>query len=608
MAVVARKSTGTSGELRIEDTGSRVYFIIANSQSATFAYGKSWSGRINGVNVSGKFDINGVDTVSLSWPVSSPQTVTFTMGATGTSGLGGPTTISAWIARPPTAPGTPSVSSIDTDQATFSWSASANSPDRYGVYVSLYSDFRSHVFAEWVGSGRSYRLPVGTLNDGTRYYVRVRASNEAGTGGYSGAREFWSAPGAPTSLAVQRVSDGQHTLSWTRQSTYTGVLIDRRTDGGSWQRIASPSGNLSSFTDTTTQAGRKYEYRVAGKNASGASAWSNTVTVFTTPTVPSAPVAVRTTGDDIRVSVTMGGYGTHLDIQDEGSTLVSALPKASLPWDHVSPNPASPHRYRARARVASGGIGSTTLYSAWSGYSNTIQLISPPSAPVSLSPNGGTAPSDADVALSWVHNPVDSSPQSAFEVRHRPTGGAWTTISGTTAETAPVPLGVGGFEWEVRTKGAHPDWSPWSATAVVEVIDRPGVAIIQPDMTWNASILDAEWTFFQAQSHPQSGWELELVAGGAVIERQQGDGPTVTVRLNSRLPEGSYELRVRAAAGDVWSDWTVAVFEVAFIPPAPPVIAGVWDESQGGVVLSVAAEEYGGAVFEGGAWYTEVGV
>lgn len=612
---MASKATGTHGQLIIDDIGGRVYFRLSLSGSpSTFANGKSWSGTVNGVTVGGTFSISNGQTVNLgNWAVSSSQTVTLNMGATGTSGMGGPTSFSVAIDRStvPGVPGTPTVSNITTDQATLTWGASSGGGlgvDRYGIYIATDSGFANQIFGVWSDAEETYRLPAGTLTAGGQFFARIRAENANGTGGYSGIRSFWTLPAAPSSLAVERISDSQQKLTWTRNSPQSGVVVQRSTDGGSWHQVASPNGStLSTFTDTTTTGGHEYRYRVAAKGPGGTSSYSGTVTVYTTPAVPSAPSAVRVGTDDIRVSVTMGGYGTHLDIQDDGVDAVTALAKSSLPWMHVDPNPATPHRYRARARVASGGVGSTTLYSAWSGYSNVVQLLAAPNAPVSLAPNGAVRASDADVVFSWVHNPVDSSEQTAYEVRHRAPGGAWTTVSGTTAESVPVALPVGDVEWEARTKGAHPDWSPWSATAVFEVIDRPGVAIIQPDTTWDASTVPVEWTWFQAQSHPQSGWELELLSGGVVVESRQGDGATTEVTLNTRAAEGSYMLRVRAATGDVWSDWTETVFEVAFIPPAPPVLAGVWDESQGGVLLTVAGESYGGAVLEGGVWYTEVG-
>lgn len=403
-------------------------------------------------------------------------------------------------------------------------------------------------------------------------------------------------PNAPTDLVVTRVSDAQHTLNWNRNSTYTSVVVQRRANDGSWQQVGVASGDAFTFTDTTTGANSKYTYRVAGVAASGQSAWSDPATVYTTPAAPTGVSAARS-GDDIVVTASgVPPWATVFDIEDDSSVIASAV---SLPFVHVAPNPAVPHQYRVR-----GVIGAVA--GVWSGLSNVVQLISPPLAPAGLTPNGGVAPSDGDVLFKWTHNPVDSSPQSAYELRLRVPAGAWTTLTGTTSSQRAVALAVGAHEWQVRTKGAHPDWSVWSPVATFNVIDRPGVAILQPDGTWDSSILPLQWSWFQAQSRPQSAWQVELVNSlSAVVESRSGSGADTAVTFTTRLTEGDWTVRVRAATGDVWSVWASETFEVAFDPPAPPVLDGRWEETMGGVVLTVGSGTPGVAVLDGGAWFAE---
>lgn len=385
-------------------------------------------------------------------------------------------------------------------------------------------------------------------------------------------------PITPTGLAVERLSDTQQKLTWTRNSDYTGVPVQRSTDDGPWQQIAAPTGNVATYTDTTTSANHKYEYRVAGKASAGQSAWSNIATVYTTPAAPTGVSAARN-GDDIVVSVSgTPPYATAFDVRD-GSTVVGS--GVSLPWTHADPDPAVPHTYTVRATRGS-------LTSAYSSPSNTVQLLSAPNPPGGLSPNGQVRADDLPVVFQWTHNPVDSSPQSAYELRHRPPGGSWTVLSGTTASSRSVSLPVGGVEWEVRTKGQHPDWSGWSATATVTVIDRPGVAVISPESSWDSSVLTVDWSWLQAQSRPQSGWEARLLdAAGDPVETRSGSGAASSVTFTTRLFEGAWTVQVRGATGDVWSGWAEQGFTVAFIPPAAPVLSGVWDEGQGGVLLEV---------------------
>lgn len=404
-------------------------------------------------------------------------------------------------------------------------------------------------------------------------------------------------PRTPGTLQVTRNSDSQHTLNWSRTSTYTSVVVQRRTDGGAWQQVGVASGNAFTFTDTTTAANRKYEYRVAGKAAAGQSGWSNTVTVYTTPAAPSGVSAVRS-GNNIVVSASgVPPYATSFDIRD-GATVVAT--SVSLPWTHVAPNPAVPHTYSVRGKVGS-------LTGAYSAPSNTVQLISPPNAPTGLSPNGGVVPSDEDTTFIWVHNPVDASPQSAYELRYREPAGEWTVVAGATASTLDVTLGVSSIEWQVRTKGEHPDWSQWSATATTTVIDRPGVAVVSPEEEWDASTLPVSWSWLQMQGRPQSAWQVELVnSAGDVVSTREGSGATNEATFGYRLGEGEWTVNVRAATGDVWSVWASQTFTVTFDPPAPPLVEGVWDDTQGGVFLTVSVGVSGVAMQgEDGAWYAE---
>src|SRR5690606_2220062 len=99
-------------------------------------------------------------------------------------------------------------------------------------------------------------------------------------------------------------------------------------------------------------------------------------------------------------------HATLYDIMDGVTVIATGV---SLPWDHVNPNPATPHTYRVR-----GTIGA--IQGAWSAPSNTVQLQAPPNAPTSLSPNGTTANVATNTLLRWLHNPVDASVQTQYQI------------------------------------------------------------------------------------------------------------------------------------------------------------------------------------------------
>lgn len=435
---------------------------------------------------------------------------------------------------------------------------------------------QSVVIVTWSGSFTLADTPLAVaFGAGSQHYF-----------GYTSHSVGWSIPArwaqTPTALAVTRVSDGQQNLAWNRTSTYSSVVVQRRTDDGPWQEVGRPSGNAFSFSDTSTSANHKYEYRVAGIGGSGQSGWSGTVTIYTTPAPPTSVTAEKV-GSNIQVTATgLPPYATAYDIQEstDGGVTWSSLQTGvtSFPFTHVSPSNAVTHTYRVRSTRGA-------LESAYSAASNTVQLLAPPNAPTNLAPNGIAVPTGS-ITFSWRHNPVDTTAQSAYELRYRLVGaGVWTTLSGTTADSRAITLAANAtdYEWQTRTKGQHPDWSPWSAVATVSVISVPGVAITQPGASWGQPVLPVEWSWTQTQGRPQSAWQARLLdAGSNLLEEREGSGAGNSVTFNYRLATGqTYIVQVRAATGNVWSGWATQTFTTLFVPPDDPVVTGDWNEAQG---------------------------
>lgn len=420
------------------------------------------------------------------------------------------------------------------------------------------------------------------------------AANLGGTGRSSDAL-YITIPArfavTPSGLTVTRVSDGQQNLAWTLGSTVTQVIIQRRTDNGSWVEIARPSGNLSSWSDTTTVANRKYDYRVAAIGGSGQSAgFSNEATIYTTPAPLASIVATRPTISTIQLDVTgLAPWATAYDVYDNGVLVSpSGVNVTTFPWIDASPNPAITHTYTIKSKRGA-------LVSDFSPPSNTVQLQAPPNAPTNLSPNGTGIPASEATLFSWQYNPVDATPQSAYELDYRLVGaGSWTTVSGTTATSRSLTLAAGDYEWRVRTKGADPGWSPYSAIATATVITRPGVALTTPPgSSWTFPTMTVAWTYSQAQSRPQSAWEVQLLDASNVLIETSGvvSGTALSYALTTRLADTeSYTVQVRAAAGGVWSGWTQQFFTVAYVPPFPPIVSGGWVENSGTMTVTVCPD------------------
>jgi len=419
----------------------------------------------------------------------------------------------------------------------------------------------------------------------------------------------YDAPAAPSGLVVTRVSDSQQTLSWSRNATadapYSSQQVRRRTrigtSWGSWSTIATVAGTAQSYTDNTTIADRDYEFAIVAVNATG-TATSAAARIQTTPAAPSALAAAKTAGGDIEVTLTPASQIAACEYELYHSTdgganwsLLDTLAPGELTFLHTSPSPSDSHTYRARAVTPD-----VSLYSDYA-TSNTVQLLAPPAAPTTLSPNGGVVDASEDVHLTFEHTPADTTPMEQFQVRHREAGAvSWTEETEVSSDTALWTLPAGTYasgqtvEWQVRTWGAHADPSPWSATATIIMSTRPTVAISSPA---DASIvpdaqLTVEWTYYSAESQPQAAYRATLREGSTILEVATRSGPAEQATFATLLSNGgtyTVDVEVRDALG-LWSLVYTATFDVEYLPPAPVVLLAEWDRATGRVYLTALPE------------------
>jgi glucose/arabinose dehydrogenase len=134
-------------------------------------------------------------------------------------------------------------------------------------------------FASWSQGGASSQMLVAP--DGAATYT---ATFNAATS---------SIPAAPTLVSGVVLPGAQVKLTWTDASTNeTSFVFQRRYQGWIWEDLAmTAAANATTATDTTSIGGVGYEYRVAAKNASGTSPWSNGVLVDTSVIGAQPPAA-----------------------------------------------------------------------------------------------------------------------------------------------------------------------------------------------------------------------------------------------------------------------------------------------------------------------------
>lgn len=236
-------------------------------------------------------------------------------------------------------------------------------------------------------------------------------------------------PATPTGLTATG-SGTSRALFWSIASPstapVTSVIVQWSVNGGAWTTIAT-LGAVTSYT-VSVPGNSVVAFRVASKNSSGTSPWSDQASTYTVPAAPTIGSVEKLADGSVRVRwIDQSPYADRFEIRYSndlgasvaGSVVVSRAAGSS--WDHTSPSPLMSWTYSVRALTPDSQL------SAWSAWSATVYLPAAPAAPTSLAPS--VAPSDDPGVLSWRHSPLDSSPQAGFAIRYRPSGSsAWLTL------------------------------------------------------------------------------------------------------------------------------------------------------------------------------------
>lgn len=607
--------------------GSLSSSISSGGETMNISWGtpSAGSASLNGVNIqigtsssSPTSNENSIQTWRTSWSETSivpGQWYYWRVRARNAHNQWGPWTAIQTRLNVPAAPATPTVGSITQTGAvaTFVKPANGGTNGSFGYDVEWSTAAGSVVRTNSVGDVTTNAS--GTLSPNTDYRVRVRAKNSQGAGPWSGYRTFTTSanlPNAPGSPTATRVSDTNHSISWTLDPTtdkpITSLTVQRWDNvSNAWTTIASPTATTTSLSDTGTVANRRYQWQIRTNNATGSSAWSQTAIVDTTPTTPSSLTTLKTAGGDIKLTwVPAASYTTAFEIfesQDGGAfsgTPLVTVSAGTTTYTHVDPNPAVTHQYRVRAVSAS-----PTLYSGYA-TSGVVQLQAPPNAPILNTPIG-TIDVAQNITFWWLHNPVDSSEQTQYQWRWRLFGDTeWNEETAVTSDaetfvltsTDVSSLGwVAGdtIEWQMRTRGADPSFSPWSSTASFSLSSVPVTTISQPVSTtvWEEPTAYVIWSYFQAEDSEQAQYEIQLFQGSnttvAPVETATGSGVTNAVALTTVLGDNSiWTVRVRTQSGDgLWSDWDTETFSVEYPEPLDPQILIRWSKATGWVEINI---------------------
>ncbi len=473
----------------------------------------------------------------------------------------------------------------------------------YGAWDSIAYDWVARAdtglqYRTFARGGSAYNISAGAWFDAYNTGTGAHIGSQAATDWQTITIPALDLPGAPSAATNTRNSDSQNTVTWTNGSgARSNVLVERQIDGGVWSQIASLSGSATSYIDATTQTNHAYAYRVRSYNAAGYSSYSTSSTTYNSPAAPTAVNASRSGSTTVALAITNPAItATALEIQrsTDGATWTTITTVTGSAVTSATDTPGGGTFYY-RARNTRGA-----LVSDWSPTSNSVVTIIAPAAPTLITPASGVTISKAQTAivLTWQHNPIDGSAQSAAELQYSINGGStWTTVTLTTAQTYSLANSFAvnaTVTWRVRTKGAHADYGAYSAAQTFKVCQVPSTAITTPAAD-GTEIIDVPIALAWSYSD-QSGTQQRAVvtikdSAGAQLWTKTITGAAVSASVPSSelLPANnatySIELAVTSTSGLTAS--ATRTFATDYEEPESPTITVDVDEEFGRVSLLV---------------------
>lgn len=273
MVTYYRKSTGSSGTMEIRDFGSTVEFWI-KAGSATYAYDMPWAYVVNGASSSWRefrFESGGQWQKVATFTVTYSQTIQFKLGSTGTSGLGGPTTLYAAIDRAdrPDPPSYCTFSSLTSTSVVVSFTDGDNNGAAITARRIGWGVRPNHVDT-WTTSDGS-TLFTG-LTPGTTYYFWAQTYNSEGWSDLSVRNDIttYTTPGAPTTPEVIDIDQTTLVVRFSPTTNGGSAILEYRIGYG--KDPGGPTAYITSDTSTRINdldPGTYYYFWAQARNSVG---------------------------------------------------------------------------------------------------------------------------------------------------------------------------------------------------------------------------------------------------------------------------------------------------------------------------------------------------
>jgi len=401
------------------------------------------------------------------------------------------------------------------------------------------------------------------------------------------------APRPPKSVALD-CAGSYPVLTWagdydssSSAQPWSGIYVSRSTDGGTAQRIASLSWSATNYTDSSVEAGHRYDYSVCSYNATGSSSTVSAGTAYTAPT-PFASATLTATGTTSLSLAASGGSQWWDDLEWQlwsGGAWGATQTASALPVTMS----AQAGTVQARIRKVK-----SSRASDWA-TSDTVTTIAQPLAPSVRVACDPLAIGSAQV-VSWATNHPDGSAQSAAQVELTPPTGTAAVTDVTDATTSlSIPASsiaaTGGYRVRVRTHGVWDGWGAWSSYARFVAATLPDVAFSAPPATVSAMPVPVAWSVTSDSGVSAQSISL-LDPTGAILVTWGLLTDSRALAISSTdcaiANDTSYSLGLTVRAGSGLQAVATTSFSTSWTAPAPATATVDLDDALAAHVLVAA--------------------
>lgn len=392
---------------------------------------------------------------------------------------------------------------------------------------------------------------------------------------WNGKSGSWTGEG--TGRWIESEGDAVVTLSTARETVNKGA---------GWTYGCSASCTVSAVS--------------SGTQSVSASCWIPAQTLRP-PSAPSGLAAQRTGAGIIGVSWrnnASNATSTSIERCPYGGAWAVVSSPSSVVTSYSDSVGTGTYKYRVRYKNGDG----------WSGYSNESEWVTAlcaPAAPTCVMPASGST-LDANAgrpSLQWRHNPLDTSAQTAAEVKW--TFDGWATSSAASVSGAGSTLAIDAepntdVQWQVRTKGAYDGdgsaeaaWSPWSGASMFRVRTPPSVTVAVDEIVTNVPVA-VSWDYEDAMGTQASAAVAVFDASGARVYLGTVSGAQESLSIPpadfTPVHQAGYTVTVTATSTTSLQSSDSAGFRVEYEPPPRPRASVMEDEEAHAAVVTVYAE------------------